>query len=62
MMDRPFTRQELINVLRGWHKAFNTMGKSHERNVQALEEAADLLEYDQYIIENAPRYDDEENY
>ena len=62
MMDRPFTRQELINVLRGWHKAFNTMGKSHERNVQALAEAADLLEYDRYRIENNPRYDDEEDY
>lgn len=62
MMDRPFTRNELINVLRGWHKAFNTMGKSHERNVQALAEAADMLEYDRYRIENQPRYDDEEDY
>lgn len=44
MMDRPFTRNELINVLRGWHKFLTRTGRSHERNVQALSHAADLLE------------------
>lgn len=61
-MQKVFTRDELINVLRGWHKAFKQMGKSHERNVQALAEAADMLEMDRYRIENQPRYDDEEDY
>lgn len=61
-MNKPFTRDELINVLRGWSKMFKQMGRSHERNVQALAEAADLLEYDRYKIENQPRYDDEEDY
>ena len=62
MVNKPFTRNELIEVLRGWHKSFGQFGKSHERNVQALAEAADMLEYDRYRIENHPRYDDEEDY
>lgn len=62
MTNKPFTRTELINVLRGWYKSFKRIGRSHERNVQALTEAADLLEYDRYRIENQPRYDDEEDY
>ena len=61
-MDKLFTRDELVNVLRGWHKMFTHMSKGHERNVRALAEAADLLEYDRYRIENNPRYDDEEDY
>ena len=61
-MNNAFTREELINVLRGWHKNFKRVGRSHERNVQALAEAADLLEMDRYRIENQPRYDDEEDY
>lgn len=60
-MNKPFARQDLINILRGWHKRFVQFGMSHERNVQALAEAADLLEYDRYRIENNPRYDDEED-
>ena len=62
MDKRPFSRQELINVLRGWHKMFTHMSKGHGRNVKALAEAADLLEHDRYRIENQPRYDDEEDY
>lgn len=42
-------RNELINVLRGWHKAFTQKGKGHERNVQALAEAADMLERGKWI-------------
>lgn len=61
-MDKQFTRDELVNVLRGWHKMFTHMSKGHERNVKALAEAADLLEHDRYRIENQPRYDDEEDY
>ena len=41
-MDKQFTRDELVNVLRGWHKMFTHMSKGHERNVRALAEAADL--------------------
>lgn len=59
-MDKPFTREELINVLRGWHKMFTHMSKGHERNVRALAEAADLLEHDRYLIEIAPSYEDGE--
>lgn len=62
MQSKPFSRNELINILRGWHKSFERMGKGYERNVQALAEAADLMEYDRYRIENQPRYDDEEDY
>lgn len=42
-------RNELINVLRGWHKAFKQMGRGHERNVKALAEAADMLERGKWI-------------
>lgn len=62
MDKRTFSRQELINILRGWHKFLTQTGRSHERNVQALAEAADMLEHDRYRIENQPRYDDEEDY
>lgn len=62
MDKRPFSRQELINVLRGWHKMFTHMSKGHERNVKALAEAADWLEYDGYMLKIAPRYEDEEDY
>lgn len=62
MDKRPFSRQELINVLRGWHKFFTNMSKSHERNVKALAEAADWLEHDGYMLKTAPRYEDEEDY
>ena len=46
---RGMDRNELINVLRGWHKAFIRMGKGHERNVQALAEAADMLVQGKWI-------------
>ena len=57
MMNKPFTRNELINILRGWHKSFGQFGKSHERNVQALNAAADLLEQGKWISvkERLPR-------
>lgn len=61
-MNNTFTRDELINILRGWYKSFCHFNKGHERNVQALAEAADMLEMDRYRIENQPRYDDEEDY
>ena len=48
-MKNTFTRDELINVLRGWHKAFSSFNKSHERNVQALAQAADMLEQGKWI-------------
>lgn len=48
-MNNAFTREELINVLRGWHKNFNRVGRSHERNVQALAEAADVLGQGKWI-------------
>ena len=44
-------REELINILRGWHKAFVLLGKAYERNVQALAQAADMLEMDLHLIE-----------
>lgn len=49
MMNKPFTRNELINILRGWHKFLTRTGRSHERNVQALTEAADVLEQGKWI-------------
>ena len=44
-------REELINILRGWHKAFVLLGKADEPNVQALAQAADMLEMDRKMIE-----------
>ena len=59
-MQNPFTRNELINVLRGWHKAFKRIGRSHERNVQALAEAADLMEYEWISVEE--RYPEDQQH
>ena len=50
--DNQMTRDELINILCGWYKAFKQMGKGHERNVQALAEAADILETGKWVSVN----------
>lgn len=54
-------RNELINVLRGWNKAFTQKGKGHERNVKALAEAADVLEQGKWISVKDRLPEDDEN-
>lgn len=52
-MNKQFTRDELVNVLRGWHKMFKHFGRDYDRNVQALGKAADMLEEDGKTKEEA---------